>query len=159
MIPLATGVAFLVSSLYGAGQASLGVPSAQAATTSAGTVIASTTADSEARFTDSKNIESYVKRQYADTPILIAIAKCESTFRQFDGNGNVIRGESNKEDVGVMQINEKYHADEAVKMGDNIYTVEGNVAFAKYLYGKFGAQPWIASSKCWDGSADVAMNK
>jgi len=156
MIQLATGVALLVSSIVGTGKTSLGVPSVFAATTSAEMGYATTT---EARFTDSKNIESYVKEQYADTPILVSIAWCESSFRQFDASGNVIRGKVDPSDVGVMQINEQYHADEAVKMGYNIYTVEGNVAFAKYLYQKYGAQPWANSSKCWDSSSDIAFNK
>jgi len=45
---------------------------------------------------DSKILESYVAKQYADEPILVDIARCESTFRQFDPNGNVMRGKANK---------------------------------------------------------------
>ncbi len=145
MIELTTGIAFLVSSLYGAGQA-------QAASVPV-IAMASTTKEqsstTEARFIDSKVLESYVKEQYANEPVLVDIARCESTFRQFDQNGNIIRGKVNQADVGVMQINEKYHADEAAKLGFNIYTVEGNVAFAKYLYDKSGSDPWSSSSKCW----------
>jgi hypothetical protein len=145
MIELTTGIAFLISSLYGAGQAQAAlVPVINIASTSSKQ--ASTT---EARFLDSKAVEAYVRHASADEPILVDIARCESTFRQFDQNGNIVRGKVNQADVGVMQINEKYHADEATKLGYNIYTVEGNVAFAKYLYDKYGADPWSSSSKCW----------
>ena len=153
MIELTTGIAFLVSSLYGPGQAqAASVPVTDMASTTIEQ--ASTT---EARFMDSKILESYVAKQYADEPILVDIARCESTFRQFDPNGNVMRGKANKGDVGVMQINEKYHAEDAAKLGYNIYTAEGNVAFAKYLYNKFGSDPWSSSSKCWSDAQLARM--
>jgi len=155
MIELTTGVVFLMSSLYGSGQANAQMNQVQADTSATTTI--TTTATSESSFTDSKAIEAYVRKADADEPLLIDIARCESTFRQFDQNGQVLRGKVNPGDVGVMQINEKYHADEAVKMGLNIYTVEGNVAFGRYLYDKYGAQPWGASSPCWDGQNDNAQ--
>ncbi len=155
MIELTTGVVFLMSSLYGTGQANAQMNQIPAATTSqVATITASAT--SQSSFTDTKAIEAYVRKMDADEPLLVEIARCESTFRQFDQNGQVLRGRVNPGDVGVMQINEKYHADEAVKMGLNIYTVEGNVAFGRYLYDKYGAQPWGASSPCWAGTNDIA---
>lgn len=99
--------------------------------------------------TDRKAIEKYLKEHYADTPILIEIARCESTFTHYDKNGVLVRGKVNKADVGVMQINEKYHLETAKKLGYDIHTVEGNVAYAKHLYEEFGASPWSASSPCW----------
>lgn len=153
MIELTTGVAFLMSSLYGAGQAQI-APAPTIGTTSVTIEVATT---SEARFMDSKVLEAFVTKTYSNEPILVDIARCESTFRQFDQDGNIIRGKVNSKDVGVMQINETYHADEAAKLGYNIYTVEGNLAFGKYLYGKYGAQPWSSSSKCWAGGNQVAM--
>jgi hypothetical protein len=154
MIELTTGIAFLMSSLYGAAQTNT-----MSATTTTGT---STTpvieqSHTEADFIDSKAVEAYVKQQYADEPILIDIARCESTYRQFDQTGNIIRGKVNKGDVGVMQINEHYHADEAAKMGINIYTTEGNIKFGRYLYDKYGSQPWISSSPCWSAGSTIAM--
>lgn len=102
-----------------------------------------------APITDSKNVKEFVQDYFADTPILASIAGCESRDRQFDSNGNVLRGEKNHFDIGVMQINELYHADEAKALGLDIYTIDGNVAFAKHLYEKYGAKPWISSSACW----------
>ena len=154
MIELTTGIAFLMSSLYGAGQAQAALVPVNDLTSATTTEQSTTT---EARFIDSKAVEAYVRTADADEPILVDIARCESTFRQFDQSGNIIRGKVNQEDVGVMQINEKYHADEAVKLGYNIYTVEGNVAFGKYLYNKYGSDPWSSSSKCWSDAELARM--
>ncbi len=41
---------------------------------------------------DRSAVEGYIKTEYADTPILIAIARCESNFRQFNPDGTVVRG-------------------------------------------------------------------
>lgn len=153
MIELTTGVMFLVTSLYGSGQTASVIDSSTVRTP----IVQATTTEIRS-LTSSKDIEAYVRSQFADTPLLVEIARCESTFRQFDENGNIIRGRVNKQDVGVMQINEKYHADEAVKLGYNIYTTEGNVAFGKYLFEKSGAQPWSSSSPCWGATSDLAKN-
>ena len=55
----------------------------------------------------------------------------------------------NDQDIGVMQINERYHYDEAKKLGFDIYTLKGNMDFAKHLYLKEGIKPWKSSSPCW----------
>ena len=99
--------------------------------------------------TDSANVKRFVNDYFADTPILAHIASCESHYRQYDKDGHILRGEKNKSDIGVMQINEAYHAEAAEKLGLDIYTIEDNVAFAKVLYEKFGAKPWMSSSACW----------
>ena len=96
-----------------------------------------------------KDTKSYIETQYADTPILLRIAGCESTFRQYDSAGNVLHGKVNHDDVGVMQINTSYHAEKATSMGYDLNTTQGNVAYAKYLYKTQGATPWSASEPCW----------
>lgn len=85
------------------------------------------------------------------------IAFCESRFRQFDKNGNPLRGFVNSADVGVMQINEKYHAETAAKLGINIYTLEGNMEYGKYLYETQGTKPWVHSKKCWNTVREIAI--
>src|SRR3989344_5524641 len=60
-----------------------------------------------------KTIEEVVREHFAETPVLIEVARCESTFRQVDHRGEVIRGRHNEYDVGLMQINELYHSDKA----------------------------------------------
>ena len=97
----------------------------------------------------SSTIQEKVKSFYLKTPVLISIARCESTFRQFDDAGNILRGKTNKKDIGIMQINEKYHASRAKALGLDLYTLEGNLAYAKVLYDEQGTTPWISSFDCW----------
>jgi len=44
------------------------------------------------------------QKLFFDIPVMIEVAKCESRFRQTDGNGETLRGEKNILDRGVMQI-------------------------------------------------------
>lgn len=104
-----------------------------------------------------KTTEEKVKEYYVDTPILIEIARCESTFRQFDANGEILKGKVNNADTGVMQINEFYHRNDAVEKGYDIDTLEGNLGYAKYLYDEKGSAPWKASRDCWSRSKHLAM--
>lgn len=151
MIELTTGIVFLLSSMYGSGN----LPTD--AINALGHVDSSDDSAQIIATTDRKSLEKYLREHFADTPILVEIARCESTFTHYNKDGDIMRGKVNKADVGVMQINEKYHLETAVKLGYDIHTIEGNVAYAKYLYKKFGSQPWKASAPCW-GSKEVAMN-
>lgn len=81
--------------------------------------------------------------------ILQEIARCESGNRQFDENGNVIKGYVNSKDIGKYQINEYYWGAEAKELGYDIYTEEGNTLMALYIYNTKGTQPWLWSKKCW----------
>lgn len=101
-------------------------------------------------------LEEYVRGYFADNPALAEVAKCESRFRHFDSRG-VLRGDYNYNDVGVMQINELYHAERAKKLGWDIKTLEGNLSYAKWLYEKEGLQPWASSGKCWKAGATLAV--
>ena len=144
MIEFTTGVAFLMASMYGTSGMT-----AAAATANAPVPSPSTDKPAVVVLQDRKSVENYLREQYADTPILVEVARCESTFSQFDKDGNLVRGRVNNQDVGVMQINEKYHLAAAARLGLDIHTVEGNVAYAKHLYEVYGASPWSASSPCW----------
>jgi hypothetical protein len=105
----------------------------------------------------SVSVEAYVRDYFKDAPVLAEVAKCESTFRQFDSQGRIIRGKVNPDDVGVMQINTFYHGESAEKLGYDLYTIDGNLGFARWLYGKYGSDPWVHSSKCWKKSAAYAQ--
>jgi hypothetical protein len=153
MIELTTGMVFLVSSMYGAGSVPADAAHAQSLTTTSPLATTSVILS-----TDRKAIEQYVRENFADTPILAEIARCESEFRQFDKNGQALRGRVDNADVGVMQINERYHLETAKKLSINIHTIEGNMAYARYLYEKSGSQPWSASKPCW-GKTTVAMKE
>lgn len=104
--------------------------------------------------------EEYIRQYFSDIPIMIQIAKCESRFRQLDTDGDIHRGIVNPADVGVMQINEYYHLDEAGKGNYNIYTLEGNTSYARALYEKYGTRPWNSSKPCWGKyeNKDLAVN-
>lgn len=104
-----------------------------------------------------KTTQEIMDEQFAATPILKKIAFCESGHRQFNENGSVLRGYVNSQDVGLMQINEKYHLSTAQKLGINIYTTEGNIEYAQYLYRTQGVKPWVHSSHCWDASNTFAL--
>jgi hypothetical protein len=109
-----------------------------------------------------QTVEQYVREYFADDPIMAEIARCESRFKQFDKDGSIHRGVVNDQDLGVMQVNEFYHGVTAKKLGLDLYSIQGNVAYAKYLYDKEGTQPWISSSPCWSKSKvakELALNK
>jgi len=97
----------------------------------------------------SQSPRQYVENYFSDEPIMIAISQCESHFHQYDSDGSVYRGKINDQDVGIMQINQFYHADTAKKLGLDLYTMEGNVAYARFLYEKQGTAPWASSQPCW----------
>ena len=99
-----------------------------------------------------QTVRQQVESYFADVPIMVAIAGCESHYRQYDTDGSVYRGEQNHLDVGVMQINEHYHLDEATKLGLDLDTIDGNMAYARMLYEREGTAPWLSSSYCWDPS-------
>ena len=106
--------------------------------------------------------KEYVESYFADIPIMVDIAWCESRYRQYDTDGSVHRGIVNDKDVGIMQVNEYYHSATAAKLGIDLYTMQGNVAYARYLYEKQGVQPWSSSEPCWGKSKNrsvVATNQ
>jgi hypothetical protein len=96
-----------------------------------------------------QTLGEYVREYYADTPILADIAWCESRLRQLGPDGKIFRGVANPDDVGVMQVNTRYHEEQAVSMNMDLFTLNGNLAYAKYLYKKEGSTPWASSKACW----------
>ncbi len=104
-------------------------------------------------------VEEYVRNYFSDIPIMIEIARCESRFRQYDANGKAIRGEQNKSDRGVMQINEYYHNKSSVRFGYNIFTLKGNTSYARVLFEKYGVKPWKSSISCWGNTTAYSKYK
>jgi hypothetical protein len=145
MMELTTSVMILFGALYGGGQASAETGIDTTGSTSPKVQVAQVVVEAHEPMT----LEAFIRERFEDTPILAEIAKCESQFTHFDSKGNVIRGIVNPKDVGVMQINETYHDETAKKLGLDIRTFEGNLAYAKWLYEKYGSKPWVHSSKCW----------
>ncbi|OGF82304.1 hypothetical protein A3B18_03115 [Candidatus Giovannonibacteria bacterium RIFCSPLOWO2_01_FULL_46_13] len=86
--------------------------------------------------------------------IMKKIAKCESNDTHFKANGEVLTGNYDPRDIGRYQINKGVWGVEAKKLGYDIYSEEGNEAFALYLFEKQGTRPWFKSKVCW--SKEVA---
>lgn len=100
--------------------------------------------------------ENTVREYFKDIPVMIQVAKCESTFRHTLSDGSVLRGRVDSADTGVMQINKRYHEATAIKLGLDLEDIYDNMAYARYLYEKQGTQPWNASAPCW--SKTLAYN-
>jgi len=100
-------------------------------------------------------IEALVREAFADAPVMIAVAKCESRYRQFASEGIPLRGGSGKGYIGIFQIGERLHAAAAAKAGHDIYTIEGNIGYARRLYEKSGSVPW---RECVPAGAEAAAS-
>ena len=95
-----------------------------------------------------QTVGEYVRQYYADVPFLADIAQCESQMLQFNTNGDVLRN-PNSTAIGIMQIMTSVHSDTADKLGIDIHTIQGNLAYARYLYEEKGTAPWNSSKACW----------
>lgn len=84
-----------------------------------------------------------------DTDTALKIAKCESDFRQFNNDGEVYRGEVNPADVGVFQINEKYHLERSESLDLDVHKTTDNIEYAMWLMKKEGTRHWNWSKPCW----------
>lgn len=95
-------------------------------------------------------IELESRKKGLDPALTTKIAFCESTNRQFkEGTDIPLRGIVNSNDVGVFQVNERFHLKKSQELGYNIYTLEGNVGYALWLIEQEGARHWNASRPCW----------
>jgi hypothetical protein len=109
------------------------------------------TATTTANLNINKNysLKQKVKNFTSDKPLMAEIASCESHNRQYAKDGSVLRGRVNNKDVGLFQINEYYHLERSKKLGYDIYSVEGNMAYARRLFNEEGPIPWSSSAPCW----------
>ena len=104
----------------------------------------------------SHSVEEYVREYFKDAPVMIDIARCESRFRQLDSTGKVLKNPTSTA-MGAFQIMASLHAKPAQDNLDlNIYSLEGNAAYARYLYERNGTRDWNASKHCWGKSQQVA---
>lgn len=96
------------------------------------------------------SIKEAVINEFGTSSPMVDVVRCESQYRQFDSDGTVLRGRVDNEDIGAAQINEHYQGKQAKDLGYDIYTLSGNLDYAKYLYSKEGLAPWMASEPCWN---------
>jgi hypothetical protein len=99
---------------------------------------------------DNTGVEAKVRSFFADIPVMVAIAKCESGFRQYNNSGNALHGGLGGTMIGIFQIGEGIHRGKALSLGFDIDTVDGNMGYAKYLYQQSATDPWISSFPCWN---------
>ena len=97
--------------------------------------------------------------------ILNKIAACESGTRNADGTAiegsqrqhtkdqDVVIGQHTDPrfglDLGILQINTKYHGERAAALGYNLWDEADNWAYGRLLYREQGTAPWGASKDCW----------
>ena len=90
--------------------------------------------------------------------ILERIVWFESRNRQFDDDGNPLRGTLNSYDLGKFQINMQFWEKEADKLGYDLSTEEGNEAMAVEIYRRQGTKPWNGSRACWQKDSGEGNN-
>ncbi|MCD5381011.1 MAG: hypothetical protein LR008_00360 [Candidatus Pacebacteria bacterium] len=93
--------------------------------------------------------EAIVRSYFKDIPVMIEVARCESTFRHHLADGSVLQGRVDSDDTGVMQINKRYHESTAIALSLNLDDLYQNMEYARNLYERQGTQPWSASMPCW----------
>jgi len=98
-------------------------------------------------------VEQEVIEYFHDLPVMIAIASCESEFRQYDSDGNLLVNPHPRSTAsGVYQILYVSHRRSWSQTPEtDITTLEGNLAFARQLYEESGTAPWNESRRCWQG--------
>ena len=76
-----------------------------------------------------------------DIRSLFVVAFCESGWRQYDENGNVLSGTEHKPDKGIFQINSAVH-------DLDWKTAPSNIESALDLFIQDGLKPWSPSQSC-----------
>lgn len=108
---------------------------------------------------DPATVKGEVEEFFADHPIMVEVARCESTFYHYDPEtGKALQNREGSSAIGVFQIMRSYHEKPARERGWDIRDFYGNMEYAYHLYMEQGLRPWEASRKCW-GSAYTAINK
>src|SRR5690606_12508644 len=74
---------------------------------------ATATSADELTYLNSRAVEEKVRDYFADTPVMVEIARCESKFRQYTDSGQPLRGGSGGGMVGVFQFFESIHQNAA----------------------------------------------
>jgi len=99
-----------------------------------------------------ESTEAIVRAYFKDIPIMIEVARCESTFRHELSDGSILQGRVDPDDTGVMQINKRYNEKSAISMNLDVENIYDNMAYARNIYDKQGEQPWSASAPCWNNT-------
>ncbi|PSO45689.1 MAG: hypothetical protein BRC25_01295, partial [Parcubacteria group bacterium SW_6_46_9] len=103
------------------------------------------------------DIRKLVQNEFGENHPMVDVARCESSFRQYEQDGDVLRNPES-DAIGIFQILEGLHERPADELGFDIFTTEGNIGYARKLYDSFGLQPWSPSSLCWDDGSIAETN-
>lgn len=97
--------------------------------------------------TEEELIANKIKEIFGkDADIAIKIATCESSLRQFDDKGQVVKSKTG--DSGLFQINQ-VHKKQLDEMKLDPDKLEDNIKYAKHLFDTNGLKDWYMSKKCW----------
>jgi len=96
-------------------------------------------------------VEARVREYFADIPVMVAIASCESGFRQYEADGRLLVNPSPESTAsGLFQILYITHKPAwSISDSTDITTLEGNMRFARKMYEESGTAPWSSSKSCW----------
>jgi hypothetical protein len=86
-------------------------------------------------------VEDAVRFYFADAPVMVDVARCETKFKQYNADGSAYY-DASRTYIGTFQISEKIHTPRATSMGLNLATLDGNLGYARYLYDTSGTNPW-----------------
>jgi hypothetical protein len=114
------------------------------------------TTDQDSQDYTAADIKSMVEDEFGEDHPMVAVARCESSFRQYE-DGSVLRNPKS-DAIGIFQILEGLHEEPADKLGIDIFTADGNIDYARKLYDSFGLAPWSPSSLCWDDGSIGTTN-
>jgi hypothetical protein len=81
--------------------------------------------------------------------VMRELGRPEQKPRQFLPDGSVLHDQTTPDDIGMAQINLGYWGAEALKLGYDIYTYDGNLKMAKWIFDHYGSGPWFWSRSCW----------
>jgi hypothetical protein len=109
-------------------------------------------------FAQTASEEVAIRTYFADLPVMVAIANCESQFHEFNADGSVLHGGYKGHMIGLFQF-APFHQETATLFGWNLNTVAGQLAYARYLYNEEGTVPWNDSSWCWRGAHTAAPSE
>jgi len=105
----------------------------------------------------SADVEAKIRQVFPGANVMIDIARCESGLKQYKENFNVVRGGLGGNYIGIFQLAES-HAENARNLGLDIYSVDGNIGYAKVLYDAQGTQPWVACTKVSPSVAEQVVS-
>ncbi len=108
--------------------------------------------------TIAQEVNRWADAEKQDATLMMSIALCEGRTHLLP-NGKVVKGKVNSKDIGLFQINEKYHLKKSKELGYDIYSLSGNIRYAIHLLKTEGTKPWSASKKCWSKITNYQLSR